>query len=153
MLIPFSWASKSPNYLHYTTKSRIMHGLFFVHPIQVTEVVHTVSHHTFLPGFPGYQKFAFRIVFFGDQKKPRDFRSRIFHPSTEKEALGWWCLRLADAPEKRMHWEEIFLTYKCLYIHMFGWYIKYTYSLYVHVWLIYFYRIHWTIVYLPARDG
>ena len=106
-------------------------------PISVTKVV--PQFRTTLSLVSGVPNMRFSWFFLGP-KKPRDFRSRGFSTPQLREALG------CDVFDLQMHLKLECIgkrseTYVPIYICLvlFGWYIKYTYSLYIHVWLIYFY--------------
>ena len=117
-------------------ESRIMHGfVLLAPPISVTKVVHSFAP-TFLPGFRG-AKISVFVVFFGTKKSLGIFDRGFSTPLNWGKLWGGDVFDLQMHLKKRMYWEEIWNLRA--YIHMFGWYIKYTYSLYIHVWLIYFY--------------
>lgn len=150
MWIPFfdsSLGVENHHHLHYTTNHESCTDLFCWPPDPGHQGGATVSHH--FHWFPGCQTCGFR-GFFWDQKSLGIF-DRGFSTPQLREALGCETFDL-QMHLKGMYLQEIhnlyayspyvWLVYKiCLY------------SLYIHVWLIYFYRIHWTIAYLPARDG
>ena len=115
-------------------ESRIMHGLFFGPRSRSPRWCHSFAPLSFLVS--GVPNMRFSWFFFGT-KKARIFVLEDFPPLNWGKLWGVMSSTCRCTWKKGMYWEEIWNLRA--YIHMFGWYIKYTYSLYIHVWLIYFY--------------